>query len=297
MAQQLVAAIALGSVYVLFALGMSLCWGVLNLLNLAHGALFVAGVFGSYMLVQAVGSLPFWLLLILGGLVSGVLAALMQILVFGPIRRHSSTEEDVELRTLIAGVALGGALIAAVATLTRHQPFGLPAEILPVEVYDLFGLRVNNVQIITLIATLVLSAALIFYTRKARDGRALRAIATDRTASAISGIPVARLQVQALALSGALAGIGGVLLAAYLGSVDAHTGDQLLLKAFAIIIMAGVGSLGGAVIFGFVLAFVEVFVAYFIGNEARDAIAFAVIILVLLFRPQGFLARPIGERA
>lgn len=100
-----------------------------------------------------------------------------------------------------------------------------------------------------------------------------------------------------MALSGALAGVAGVLLSLYLGSADAHMGDALLLKAFAIIILAGVGSLGGAVVFAFVLAVVETILGYQFGADVRDALAFVLIIVILLFRPQGLVSRGGWQRA
>ncbi|GAA4550774.1 branched-chain amino acid ABC transporter permease [Pseudonocardia xishanensis] len=294
---QLPNAVALASVYTLFTLGLTLCWGVLNVLNLAHGALFAASAFLAYRLTQVVPGIPLWALLPIMAVGIGLLSALVQVLVFAPIRARGAGEHDVEMRTLIAGVTVAAAITTVGAILTEHQPFALPREALEVTTFDVLGAPVTNVQVLLLVAAVVLACGLLGYVRYTRDGRALRAVAVDRRAARLMGIPVRRLEVQALALSGALAGVAGLFFALYLGAGDAHMGDTLLLKAFAIVILAGVGSLGGAVVFAFVLAFVEAYVGYYAGADLRDVAAFALIIVMLLVRPTGLFPRAIGQRA
>lgn len=296
MTDQLSNAIALASVYTLFTLGLTLCWGVLNVLNLAHGALFAASAFLAYRLTQVVPGLHLWVLLPIMAVGIGLLSALVQVLVFAPIRKRGKGEHDVEMRTLIAGVTVAAAITTVGAILTAHQPFALPRETLEVVSFDL-GIPVTNVQVLLLVAAVVLSCALLCYIRYTRAGRALRAVAVDRRAAELMGVPVSRLEVQALALSGGLAGVAGLFFALYLGAGDAHMGDTLLLKAFAIVILAGVGSLGGAVVFAFVLAFVEAYVGYYAGADLRDVAAFALIIVMLLVRPTGLFPRAVGQRA
>lgn len=297
MAQQLVNAIALGSVYTLFALGLSLSWGILNVLNLAHGAIFMFGAMAAYLITDGGGDLPLVVVLILAALVCAVLAALLELFAFGPIRRRSRDEHDVELRTLIGSIAAASILIAIGDRITENETVSLPRSLLEVTRNEVAGLNITNIQVILLVVSLVLSGALIWFIRSTRHGRALRAVAFDRQTSGLLGVSSQRLGVQAIALSGALAGVAGVLLTIYLGAADARMGEPLLLKAFVVIILAGVGSLGGAVFFAFALAIVETLVQYYLSADLRDAVAFGLIIVMLLIRPQGLLARGAVQRA
>lgn len=297
MIQQLVNAMALGSIYTLFSLGLSLSWGILNVLNLAHGAIFTVGALVAYLLTSQFAGLSLWVVLPVAVAVCATLAFLMELLAFGPIRRRSRNELDAEMRTLIASVAAASILVAVVGAASHEQAFPISDSLIPRHVFEIAGLRITNIQLIIFATAVGLSALLVLFVRKTKHGRALRAVAFDRTASGLVGISAGRLQGQAMALSGGLAGVAGVLLAIYLGSAEAHMGDPLLLKAFAIIILAGVGSLGGAVVFGFSLALLETIVGYSFGADVRDALAFGLILGILIIRPQGLVARAGWQRA
>lgn len=296
MAQQLVNAIALGAVYTLFALGLTLSWGILGVLNLAHGAIFMAGALGAWVLTSWVEGLPLWVVLPCAAALAAALAVALEALAFGPIRRRSQTALDAEFRTLVASIAAASIIVALAEVISDDQPFTLPPSLLEVTGGPVLGVQVTNIQVILLVVAVLLSAALIAFVRRTRHGRALRAVAFDRATAGLAGISAERLGRQAIALSGALAGVAGVLLAVYLGSAEARMGEPLLLKAFAIIILAGVGSLGGAVAFAFGLALVETMVGYWLGAELRDGLAFTLIVIVLLLRPQGFVRRGAWQR-
>ncbi|MCM3920509.1 branched-chain amino acid ABC transporter permease [Frankia sp. AiPs1] len=297
MTQQLVNAIALGSIYTLFSLGLTLSWGILNVLNLAHGAIFTAGTMFAFLLTEHAAGLPFAVVLAAALVGSALLAVLMEAVAFAPIRARSGNALDAEMRTLIASVAVASIIVTVVGIQSDHQPYALPQSLLERHRYDVLGVHVSNVQILVLVAAIVLSALLVLFVRRSRYGRAMRAVAFDRTAAGMVGISARTLQLAAMALSGALAGVAGVLLAVYLGAADAHMGDSFLLKAFAIIILAGVGSLEGAVFFAYALALVETLVGYYLGGDVRDALAFVLIVVILVLRPQGLAARQGWQRA
>lgn len=298
MAQQLVNAIALGSIYTLFSLGLSLSWGILNVLNLAHGAIFMFGAMAAYLITDSgQGDLPLAVVLPLAALVCAVLAALLEIFAFAPIRARSRDEHDIELRTLIASVAAASMLLAVGEMITDHETVSLPDALLEVNRYEVLGLNITNIQVVLLVVSLTLSAALIWFIRATRHGRALRAVAFDRTTSGLLGVSSKRLGLQAIAVSGALAGVAGVLLAIYLDAAEPRMGETLLLKAFVVIILAGVGSLGGAVVFAFALAIIETLVQYYLSADLRDAVAFGLIVVVLLLRPQGLTSKGAVQRA
>lgn len=296
MTQQLINALALGSIYTLFSLGLTLSWGILNVLNLAHGAIFMFGTMVAFIVTNVVDA-PLVVVMIAAILACAAISILLETLAFAPLRARSMNALDAEMRTLIASVAAGSILVTAAQVLSDHQPYALPERLFPTAVFDIAGLRISNIQIVVVVAALLLSLLLVLFVQRTRYGRALRAVAFDREASGLCGISARNLQLAAMALSGALAGVAGVLLALYLGSADAHMGDPFLLKAFAIIILAGVGSLGGAVAFAFVLAIVETILGYQFGADVRDALAFVLIIVILLARPQGLISRGGWQRA
>ncbi|MDT9592210.1 branched-chain amino acid ABC transporter permease [Nocardioides zeae] len=297
MLQQLVNAGALGSIYTLFALGLTLSWGIVNILNLAHGAIFTAGTVVAYLLTRDLDGLPLPVVVLAAAAVCALISMLIEALVFEQIRKRSRNELDTEMRTLIASVAAAAMLVTVAAVVSHHQPYALPGSLMERVTWEVGPVRITNVQVVVLVSALVLAAALTLFVQRSKYGRALRAIAFDRTAAGLSGVSARSLQLAAMGLSGALAGTAGVLLAVYLGAADAHMGDAYLLKAFAIIILAGVGSLGGTVAFAYVLAVVETLVGYWAGADLRDAVAFGLIIVVLLVRPQGFTARGGWQRA
>lgn len=296
MIQLIVATVTLGSIYTLFGLGMNLTWGILNILNLAHGAVLMAGALVGYVVASSLGlSLPFVILSAVIG--CGLISVLMQLLAFAPIQRWNKDHHSAEFAILVAGVGVSAMLIGLAEIVTRHQIVSMPPGVLPVTTFRFFGVPVTNVQVIILITAIVLAALLAVFVSRTKYGRAMRALAFDAEATGMLGVKSSQLAIITFFLSGALAGVAGVLLAFHQGAVDPYMGTHLLLKAFAIIILGGVGSLGGTVVAAYLLAFVESLVGSMLGATARDAVAFLLIIVLLLVRPQGIFAKRVSQRA
>jgi branched-chain amino acid transport system permease protein len=289
-------AVVLGSVYTLFALGLTLSWGVLNVLNLAHGSVLVFVALICYLLTTSV-ALPLWTLLIVGVVVGGLLGVLLEVLVFRPIRRRSSDSDSAAMAILIASVAVGALLFEISDRITGGRVRSINPGSFTVEVYQWGSLAVSNIQIIIVVIALVLSFGIAVFINRTRTGKALRAIAFDRQTSSLLGISSERLAIGTMAVSGALAGLAGVLLAFYLGSVEASMTQSLLLKAFAILIIGGVGNVYGAIAGAFLISFAEVLTVNFLSSGLRDAVAFVVVLLLLLLRPQGLFGAKAWQRA
>lgn len=296
MVQIIVAALTLGSIYTLFGLGLNLTWGILNVLNLAHGAIFMAGALTGYIVASALG-LPLPLVLLFAMLACAIIAVLMQLLMFGPIFRWNKDYHSAEFATLVAGVGTGAILIGIAENLTSRSIVAIPASTLEVTRFEVLGVPVTNVQVIILITAIALSLLLAWFVDRTKYGRAMRALAFDPEATRMLGVRSSQLSILTFALSGALAGIAGVLLALHQGAVDAFMGHNLLLKAFAVIILGGVGSLSGTIIAAFILALAEAIAATYFGATARDAVGFIIIILLLIVRPQGLFAKKAWQRA
>lgn len=288
-------AIVLGGVYTMFALGLTLSWGVMNVLNLAHGNVLVAAALGTYLLTRD-ADLTIWLFLPFCMLVSGAISVAIEVLVFQPIRRRAGSHESAELATLIGSIGAGALLLAISLKVTGGEVRSVSTTAFEVKSFDLLGVEVNNIQVLIVGLSLVLSVALALFVSRTRTGQAVRALAYDRYACGLLGISSTRLGIATMFVSGALAGAAGVLLALYLGSVDAHMSESLLLKAFAVIILGGVGSVYGAIAGAYVISTAEVFTVAYVDSSLRDGVAFAVILVLLLLRPQGLFARARWQR-
>lgn len=289
-------AVTLGGVYLLFGLGLTLSWGVLNVLNLAHGNVLVIAALSGYLL-SASGALPIAVLLPACIAVGALLGLALELLVFRPIRARARSEESAGLAILIGSIAAGAALHAVGTQITGGLVRAIPPGTFEIHTYAFLGTTVTNLQVLVVVLAVVLGTALALYVARTRQGRALRALAHDRRTCELLGISADRLALTTMAIAGGLAGTAGVLLALYIGSVEASMADSLLLKAFAVIVIGGVGSIPGAIAGAFLIAAAEVGTVVALGSAARDAVVFAVILVLLLLRPQGLFARTAWQRA
>jgi branched-chain amino acid transport system permease protein len=290
MAQDLLNALTLGSLYLLFALGMSVAWGTIGILNFAHGSIFMFAAFAAYELVRRV-SLPMVAMIGIGVLVGAALSVLVQVLAFEPIQRRAADPHKAELQILVGGIGIAIIPLSIAQHITKSVPFGYSNGSFRVITYDLGFVRVSNVQLVILVAALGLAAVIGWWLRATRPGLALRAIGVDPEVASIMGVDRRRLALGTMAVAGGLAGLAGVLLTFYLGSVAPETGDGFLLKAFAVIILGGVGSIAGVVVGAMVLAGIETLVLVNTSGSWAPAIAFGLIFLMLLVRPRGLLGR------
>ncbi|AWB91263.1 branched-chain amino acid ABC transporter permease [Aeromicrobium chenweiae] len=298
MLQLLSSALILGSIYLLFSMGLSLSWGVLNILNLAHGSIFMFGAFSAYLITREVTQdIHLAVLAVIAALVGGALSVLLQVLVYHPLQRRTADAHSAELGVLIASIGAGLIPVTVALNLSTDEVVNLPAGVVETQIHVFGSVRITTLQIGIVIVSLVLAAALSVFVARTRTGRAMRTIAADPVTADIMGIPVARLSALTMFISGALAGTAGLLLAANANAIEAHMGDGLLLKAFAAVVLGGVGSIPGAAVGAFALALGETFAVEYFGGDAKDFVAFGLIIVVLLLRPQGIFTRAAGQRA
>jgi branched-chain amino acid transport system permease protein len=295
-ADYLLDALVLGSIYTLFALGLTLSWGVLNVLNLAHAEVFMCGALLAYLMTKS-GALSLAVVLPAAVVAIGLLAVVIDWLALRPIRHRVADMHAAELSMMIASVGAGAVLVALADMVTKGSIVAVNQETFTVQREHLVGLEITNLEIIIVIIAAALSAAVVYLVRATRIGHALRALAYDPYMCGLMGISADRMATATMFVSGALAGVAGVLFAVNQSSVESHMGDSLLLKAFAAIILGGVGSVGGAVAGAFVLAVAETATVVYVAPSLRDAVAFALVVLLLLLRPQGLFARAAWQRA
>jgi branched-chain amino acid transport system permease protein len=290
MLQNLISAVSLGSIYLLFALGMSLVWGTIGILNFAHGVIFMFAAFVTYLVDQRI-ELSLAGLLAIGVIVGALMSLAMQILAFEPILRRAKDFRTAELQILIAAIGIATIPLAIAQYQTKSNPFGFTSTTFTSKTYQFFGARISTTQIIIIVAAIGISAVMAYWLRTSRGGLALRAIGVDSETTSLMGVNRGQMALGIMALAGALAGLAGVLLTLNLGAITPESGDTLLVKAFAAVILGGVGSVAGVVVGSFALALIETIVLVETAGTWVSAVSFGIIFLVLLFRPQGLFGR------
>lgn len=294
--QEVLSAISLGSIYLLFSLGMSLTWGTIDVLNFAHGSIFMFATFCAY-LILGTTALPFPIVVLIGVAIGAALSLLMQVGAFEPILKRARNKRSAEMQILIGGIGIATIPLAIAQVQTKSNPFGLSNSTFHVNVWHAGSLRITNVAVITIVVGLVLWGAIAFWLRRSKQGLALRSIGVDAETASLMGINRRRLALGTMAVSGGLAGLAGVLFTYAQSAITPESGDTLLIKAFAIIILGGVGSMTGVIVGSFALAAVETIVLTYTSGSWVDAVAFGLIFLVLLARPAGLFGRKEVRRA
>ena len=297
--EQLINAIVLGAIYCLFAMGLGLTWGTLNVLNLAHGAVFMFSAFTCYLITQRADvHLPIAVVLIVAVVAGALMELGLDLLVFRQIKRRSRTQGEAEMSMLIGSIGASAILVTIAEQLTADTPFTVTAVPVKASVYHLgSGVYVTNVEIVIAVVAPVLTVGFALWIQRSRMGRAMRALACDAPTSGLMGISEGRMSALAMAISGATAGVAGVFLTVYLDSVTADSGSDLLLRAFAVVVLGGVGSMWGTLIGAFVLAGGETLVTATTSGIWTSAVSFGLIIAVLLVRPSGLFGKVKGVRA
>jgi branched-chain amino acid transport system permease protein len=297
-AHLLVSGLLLGGLYALFALGLSVAWGVLKILNMAAATLFTWGAVAALLITHHV-HLPLILLIPAVMIACGGAAALLELVAFRPLRRHRHvlSFHDQELATFVVSLGAAGILEALASRATNNGSVEqLPSYLYTVRDVHLFGLGLANADLLMFGVSVALCLAAAAFVKWHRIGKALRATAANPDMAAMLGVNRDALSLVTLAVCGALAGLGGLLFAISTQSVDYQMGDPLLLFAFAITILGGAGSITGVLIGGLLLGVIEGAVQIFTTGTYADGAAFAIMVLVLLVKPNGLFGTPAGER-
>jgi branched-chain amino acid transport system permease protein len=280
--QNAIDALSFGSLYALFALGIALIFGIMGLINFAHGELIMAGAFALVFLGH-----PGWPLLILGTVaVTVVFALAVERVAFRPVRRADP------ITLLVTSFAVSYLLqnLAAVTFGSVPKTTNLSTSL--AESFSIGGVYIPKLDVVTVVVTLVLLAGLGLFLGRTRVGIQMRAAAEDFRMARVLGVKANRVIATAFALSGLLAAAASILLVAQTGVVTPTIGSSPVLIAFIATVLGGIGSLRGAVLGGFVLGFITVALQAYLPLELRyyrDAFAYGAVIAMLLVRPQGLI--------
>ncbi len=280
--QQLFNALSLGCVYALFALGFTLVFGVLGVINLSHGAVFMLGAYAALQAITRL-QLPLWAALAFAFVFSGVVGIIIDTLVLKPLRARNAPH----LIPMIATIGLGIAINNLVQGVFGAENQRFPSEVLPQQTVMVAGLHVTALELGIILISFALMTVLLLTLKKTQLGRALRAIAESPKAAMLLGINVEGLFMLTSFVAAGLGGVAGVLIGLYSNALFPLMGQPILHKGIAVIILGGMGDIRGAMLAGLFLGFAEVLSVAYIGSTMRDAVAFGLLFLVLLVRPKG----------
>lgn len=278
----------LGAQYALIALGLTLIFALMNVLNFAHGQMYVLGGFVTY-LVYAQLKLPFPVALVCSGVTLAIVGALMERFLFRTVIRRSKREES----TMLLAAATAFFLDAVILLLFGEKQRGVPKIVNGVFVSD--GLIMPYDRIVVGVVAILMIAAFMLYMQYSRPGRAMRALAQDRIAAQLMGVKVDRYTMIGFALGAMLAGVVGGLLVSITG-VNSGIGGPISIKAFLMVMIGGAGVVGGAIAGGFILGMMEsvgltVLRAY---GDVTYLVIFALLMIFLSIRPNGLMGKPWG---
>jgi branched-chain amino acid transport system permease protein len=290
--QQFVNAVSLGGVYALFALGFTLVFGVLGVVNLAHGAVFTLGAYSALQAVMLL-QLPLPAAILIAALITAAAGWLLDKLIFAPLRARQAPH----LAPMIATIGLAITLNSAIEGFFGAENLRFPVETLPTQTTNIAGAQITRLELGIVLLAFSLMAVLLWGLKRTRVGCALRALAESPKAAAMLGINVEGLFRLTSVIASLLGGAAGVLIALYANAVFPLMGQPMLHKGIAVVILGGLGDIRGALLGGFFLGFAEVFSVAYIGSTMRDAVAFGLLFAILLLRPQGIFGSAAQRRA
>jgi branched-chain amino acid transport system permease protein len=292
--QQVINGLFLGSIYALFALGYTLVFGVLDILNLAHAAVFMVATFVAVALVGH--GVHILLALPAAVLFAGLLGLALERVAFRPLRARTDSNIAGLISSLAAATIIEAVVLEIWGPNITRFPFGTLPEG-PSNQIRLLGGTVSRLQLTIIAVAGLLVLALTWLVQRTRLGREVRAVAESPRAARVLGVDVDRAIAAAFFISSALGGAAGVLYGLAFNSISPDMGRGVELKGLAVIILGGMGSMPGAVLAGFALGLTEVFVVANLGGSWRDAISFAGLFFFLVLRPRGLMGAAVTREA
>jgi branched-chain amino acid transport system permease protein len=281
--QQLINGVVLGSTYALIALGYTMVYGIIELINFAHGEIYMFGAFVGMILVT-VYHFPFFLAFFIAMALASLLGITVEYLAYRPLRRST------RLAALISAIGASIFLQNLALLIMGARPYTFPSPFAPT-VYKTSLFTISRVELIILIVSFLLMLGLTFLIQKTKIGIAMRATAQDKDTASLMGININKVITITFAVGSALGAAAGVMVGIYFRTVTPMMGLMPGLKGFVAAVLGGIGSIPGAMLGGLLLGIAEVMGAAYISSQYRDAVAFAILIIVLLFKPSGLIGK------
>ncbi|MGD6816432.1 branched-chain amino acid ABC transporter permease [Metabacillus sp. 84] len=287
--QQLINGISLGSIYALIALGYTMVYGIVKLINFAHGDVFMVGAFVGFYSITVL-KLPFLPALLLAMTVCALFGMMIERIAYKPLRNAT------RIAALITAIGVSLFIEYGMIYVRGAQPEAYPGTVLPKETIELFGLNISSQSLFILGISVFLMILLQFIVHRTKIGKAMRAVSHDAEAAKLMGINVDNTISATFAIGSALAGAAGVIFGVYYIKIEPLMGIIPGLKAFVAAVLGGIGIIPGAMVGGLVLGVVESLVSALGFSLWRDGVAFIVLILILIFRPSGLFGKNMREK-
>ena len=289
---QLISAVKLGSIYALVAIGYSIVYSIMGMINFAHGELLMISTFSLWLLLNA--GVPFAGAVVLAVIITAVFGILIERIAYRSIRNAGESTQ------IITSLAVSIFLEALCQAIFNSSSKALIIPDVFSQTFKVFGVTVSVIDVVTLVCTAVLTVAVVLFIRHTRVGKAMRAVADNREAANLMGINKDRIITTAFVIGSVLAAVAGILYSGKYTSFSNDMGFMLGVKAFIAAVLGGLGSLTGAVAGGYIMALLEVFFSGYLPQgigSYQTAFTFLVLILVLLIRPNGLFGSSARERS
>ena len=287
--QQLVNGLAVGSIYALIALGYTMVYGTIKLINLAHGDVYMMGAFIGYFAVMVL-KMNVFVALLVAMVACAVLGVVIERVAYKPLRNST------RVAALITAIGVSYLLENAMSYFFGAESRPFPSDF-GTETITLFGdVSVNGKQILIFGVTVVLMALLQFIVRYTKMGKAMRAVAVDEQAAQLMGIDVDGVISFTFALGSSLAGIAGVLVGVYYNTISTTMGITVGLKAFVAAVLGGIGSIPGAMVGGYLIGLLETMVSFFGYSPYRDGVVYFLLFIILIVLPAGLFGKNVREK-
>lgn len=279
--QQLLNGLSNGSIYSLVALGLTMVFGILHVPNFAHGAFYMIGAYVT-LTVMALFGIPYWIAMVISMLVIAFLAIMTERLIFNPLRKAEALHQMIGAIGILLFLTALAQVVWGASYQQMTSPYG--------NVVNFFGITFTEQRLIVIFATVIIMLILHFFLTKTMIGAAIIAMAQNREGAYLVGINANTIAMLTFAISGLLAAAAATL-ASPINLVFPSMGDLVIMKAFVIIIIGGMGSIPGAIIAGYMLGIVESFGATYISGDYKDVIAFVLLVIILTVKPTGLFTR------
>lgn len=286
--QQIVNGLSLGSTYALIALGYTMVYGIIKLINFAHGDIYMLGAYIGFAVITKLG-LGFFPALIIAMVLCAIIGILTERIAYKPLRNSP------RIALLITAIGVSFFMEYVMVYFVGANVRAFP-DVIPKTQYYLGNVVINLQQIVILCTTIALMVLLQFIVHKTKIGKAMRAVSADRDAAELMGINVNRTISATFAIGSALAGAGGVMVGMFYNSINPLMGMLPGIKAFVAAVFGGIGIIPGAMIGGFGIGLIETLVSGYGSSMYKDAVVFAILILVLIFKPAGLLGKNTREK-
>ena len=281
--------LSLGSIYALIALGYTMVYGIIKLINFAHGDIYMLGAFTAFY-ATTFFHLNFFVALIIAMLLCGVLGVLIERIAYKPLRNAT------RITALITAMGVSYVLEYTMQYFAGSDVKTFPTDLLENTAFSLGGVRITMMQIYIFVITIILMVLLTYIVNKTKMGRAMRAVSVDEDAAKLMGINVDTTISFTFFLGSCLAGVAGVLVGVYYNSINPLMGMTPGLKAFIAAVFGGIGNIPGAMIGGLFIGIAETLVTAYGSSLYKDAIVYVILILVLILKPDGLLGKNVKEK-